>query len=83
MPPTEFTVVGLYDDNQQVWVEHIVAEDAGEAVINAGRKLLKREGNEDMDPENLLIVSVFHGHLYDKNENSAVVSIVDFPGWEE
>jgi len=76
-----YTVVGIYDDNDQVWVEHVEAKDPGDAIVTAGRSITSK--NPGMDSGNVLIVSVFPGQLNDLNETESVASVVDFPGFEE
>lgn len=69
----KFTVVGLYDNNDQVWVEHVDAPTADEAILVAGRMIIAT--NCGMDPGNLLVVSVFEGHLHDCNKHEFVYPV--------
>ena len=57
-----FTVVGLYLDNKQVWVGHIKAENVQAAVDGAKAKVKK--DNKDFGNE-IAVLSVFKGEHKD------------------
>jgi len=77
-----FTVVGYYEDNGQIWIEHTKGHDSSEAVVNAVKSLESR--NEDcLDRSNICIVEVFRGHHQGQTDGEAVSSAIDWPGLED
>ncbi|MEI6232899.1 MAG: hypothetical protein WCT04_07600 [Planctomycetota bacterium] len=56
-----YTVIGYFEDNGQVWCEHVKAETPFEA-MQKSVKLLKGRDNEDVPDDNMAVVGVFAGH---------------------
>jgi len=80
-----YTVVGYYDDNGQIWVEHVTGHDSTEAVVKAVKKLEKTNGQEDFSKgfrENVCIVEVFCGTHRGQTDGESVSAAIDWPGLE-
>lgn len=69
----KYTVVGYYEDNANIFVDHVIASNPMDAI----RELALMRAN---DIYGVNIVSIFAGHLTDLNETESVASIEDFPG---
>ena len=80
-----YTVVGYYEDNGQIWVEHVHGHDSTEAVVKAVKKLEGRNDSTD-DPkyfrQNVNIVEVFCGTHKGQTDGESVSSAIDWPGLE-
>lgn len=77
----KYTVIGFYEDNNQIWAEHTSAEGVCEAVVKACTALAKRNERTDDDFfRGLNIVSVVEGHAKDLNDSETVSSAADWPG---
>ena len=77
---TKYTVVGLYDDNDQIWVEIVDADNHNGAILKAGEALLAAQ--PEMDAGNILIASVFRGAHRDLNKVTGMMPVTSFPGWK-
>ena len=79
-----FTVIGFFEDNGQVWCEHVKAEAAYEAMQKAV-KLLKGRDNENVPDDNMAVVGVFAGRRMEISESWAVskpiVTVTTSPGF--
>lgn len=80
-----FTVIGYYDDNSQIFAEHVNATDWQHAVRLTARKMEKRNDERTIEDKNMLhdnmtLVSVLAGHRTDLNECSGLSSFSDQPG---
>ena len=73
---SKFTIVGYYHDTNEVWVEHSTGKDWITATKKAVRKL---NGSSCIRANNLMIVSVFRGHLKDQNECDMTCYADGFP----
>jgi len=80
----KYTVVGYYEDNGQIWVEHAEADDTNGAVVAAVKHLeeLNDRPNDISFREYVCIVSVFEGHLKDLSDAEFVSAAIDWPGLE-
>lgn len=82
----KFTVVGFYDNNGNIFVQHVEAEDVNGAVTNTVKTLQHSPGKPESDTkyfrQNLNIVSVLEGHCKDLCEADSVSSAIDWPGLE-
>ena len=56
-----FTVIGYFEDNGQVWCEHVKAKTPFEAMQKSVKQLKGRD-NEDVPDDNMAVVGVFAGH---------------------
>lgn len=82
-----FTVIGFYEDNGQIFAEHVRAEDWTDAVVKAGNSMCAR--NDATTPEerddllaNMNLISVLSGWRDDLNECDSVSAFCDQPGLE-
>lgn len=82
-PLDPYTVVGYYEDNSQIFCEHVMASDSNNAI----KKLCwEREQNiEGCDSRiasrnNLVIVEIFRSHLESLNDCSTLSNAIDWPG---
>jgi len=81
----DYTVVGYYDDNGNIWVEHVTGHDTNEAVVKAVKKLEKSNGQEEFSDsfrKNVNIVEVFCGTHKGQTDNESVSAAIDWPGLE-
>jgi len=69
----KYTVVGYYEDNANIFVDHVTAMSPRDAVIEVSRLRAN-------DIYGVNIVSIFAGHLMDLNETESVAYIGDFDG---
>jgi hypothetical protein len=69
----KYTVVGYYEDNANIFVDHVTATTPENAIIEMARLRAN-------DIYGANIVSVFAGHLIDLNESQSVAWIGDFDG---
>jgi len=69
----KYTVVGYYEDNSNIFVDHVTATTPRDAIIEVAR--LRKD-----DIYGVNIVSIFAGHLTDLNETESVAYIGDFDG---
>ena len=74
-----FTVIGYFEDNGQVWCEHVKSEMPHEAMQEAV-KLLKGRGNEEVPDNNMAVVGVFAGHRTEIGGSWAVSYASDLLG---
>ena len=74
-----FTVIGYFEDNGQVWCEHVKAESPFEAMQKAV-KLLKGRDNENVPDDNMAVVGVFAGRRMEISESWAVSYASDLLG---
>jgi hypothetical protein len=56
-----YTVIGLYCDNQQPWMAHVMAKDPRRAAIAAMKKL--ENGPDKCDIDNLVAIEVIEGKV--------------------
>ena len=84
-----YTVVGFYEDNGQIWVEHVQGQDINEAVAKAVKKLEKSTLDETdiaIDSktfrQSVNIVEVFCGTHKGQTDGGSVSSAIDWPGLE-
>jgi len=56
-----YTIVGLYADTQQPWMEYAKAKDPNRAAIAAMRKL--ERGPDKCDIDNLVVIEVIEGKV--------------------
>lgn len=65
-PQVSYSVVGYYFDNSQPFVFWIDGADAEDALRNlAADKALDAEEIPGSDPDNLVVIGVFQGSVYD------------------
>jgi hypothetical protein len=90
-----YTVVGYYEDNGNIWVEHVNGHDTNEAVVKAVKKMEKSH-NPDYPPafkkakkdfskgfrQNMCIVEVFCGTHRGQTDGVSVSSAINWPGLE-
>jgi pseudouridine-5'-phosphate glycosidase len=67
-----FTVIGVYRDNDQVWIEHVRAEGPQNAAVSALVKIADRE--EGSDPA---VVDVIKGRHRGQLNTENVVILAD------
>lgn len=72
----KYTVVGYFSDNNQVWIEHVLANTWDDA-IRQGIKQIKLVSEQPTD--NIVIVEVFQGHHKGQSEQEATCFACDFP----
>ena len=72
----KYTVVGMYADNQQPWVQHVKADDPQAAAAEGCRSLMT-DPEVVADEDNLFVVEVFEGHHMGCLGNEAVESYQD------
>lgn len=73
MKTSKYTVVGYFDDNGQVYNAHVNAVDECEAVTKAPAALGQKS-------DNVVVVSVFKGHLTDESESNTTSFASDWAG---
>ena len=56
-----YTVVGIYADNQQPWMEHVMANNPKAAAIKGINQLSKSD--DQPDPDDLYVVEVIEGKV--------------------
>jgi len=56
-----YTVIGLYCDNQQPWMEYAMAKTPRRAAIVAIKKL--ENGPDKCDTDNLVVIEVIEGKV--------------------
>lgn len=61
-PLKKFTVIGYFNDNDQVWVEWVLAITAEVAAIRGVEQVLRHDGNEEMGSDDVTVVGIFAGH---------------------
>jgi len=62
----KYTVVGYFLDNNQVWIEHVLANDW----MDAFRQAIKQIKLVSKQPaDNIMIVEVFNGHHKGQSEH--------------
>jgi hypothetical protein len=88
-PIRGYTIVGFYEDNGQIWVEHVQGHDVNEAVVKAVKKLANLDAADtDMTQDtksfrqNVCIVEVFCGTHKGQTEDGTVSAAIDWPGLE-
>ena len=62
-----YTVIGMYADNQQVWAEHVNAENPAAAAVVALCSMIDDDEDFNMEgalekAENLFVLEIFEGH---------------------
>ena len=80
-----YTVVGYYEDNNQIWVEHANGRDYSDAVVKAVKKLERTNDQKNFSEsfrKNVCIVEVFSGLHKGLTEGESVSSAIDWPGLE-
>jgi len=74
----KYTVVGYYENNGNIFVEHVKARDTNDAVVKAVTGI-----GLTHDTDNICIVEIFKGYLTGLNETISVSSACDWPGVED
>ena len=78
-----FTVVGYYEDNSQIFCEHVMATDSNDAIKKLCAKREEKMEDEDAikySRNNIVIVEIFRGHLESLNDCSTLSNTIDWPG---
>ena len=79
----QYTVVGFFEDNFQIWVEFVEAADECEAVALAAKQSFERDG-QGYDSiaggfsQNMMVIEIFEGHHEGKNECPTISSAADW-----
>lgn len=68
-----YTVIGLYCDNQQPWMAHVMAKTPRTAAIAAIKKL--ENGPDKCDADNLVVIEVVEGKVRGVLGNDAPLSL--------
>jgi hypothetical protein len=79
-----FTVVGYYDDNGQVWVQHVTGftyEDAVAVAVHQAKKAA--DEGVSVEIHDICIVEVFEGHHHGLSTHDHVVPACEWPGVKE
>lgn len=71
MKSTPYTVIGLYADNQQSWMEHVSATTPKKAALKGIKVMVDKNDAEEAD---LFVVDVIEGHHIGKLSNDFVVN---------
>jgi hypothetical protein len=80
----KFTVVGFYDSTGKLFVHHVEAHDSSEAVVACYRTMKEAASDPDaVNPDDLILVEVFKGHLDSQRDDGATCSFSDWPGIAE
>ena len=58
----DYTVVGIYGDNQQPWIEHVKAETPKAAAL-AGIKKVDKRNDGAVEIEDIFVVDVIKGRV--------------------
>ena len=75
MDSHSYTVIGIYADTQEPWMEHVKnAPNPKEAAIQAINKLSDRSG---ADPDDMFVVEVIEGCHTGTLSNDKVMSLND------
>lgn len=69
-----YTVVGYFADNNQVWIEHVLANDWKDA-FRQGVKQIKLVS--DQDDDNIVVVEAFLGHHKGQSEQDTTCFACD------
>lgn len=75
----EWTIVGMWDDSRETWIEYGKGETADEATMDALGEL----NDGEVDLEDLSIVAVFPGRLSDGLNGIGPVSATEFRGVDD
>lgn len=80
-----FTVVGYYEDNSQIFCEHVMATDSNDAVKQLIKKIEEKRGVVNPDGQKgirngICIVEIFRGHHESLNDCSTLSCAFDWPG---
>jgi len=63
----DFTVIGMYADNQQLWTSHVEeASSPKEAAIKGINNIIEKE---HVETEDIFVFEVFEGHITGKLNN--------------
>jgi hypothetical protein len=76
-PVTDFTVIGIYGDNQQLWMAHIDKAASPKVAAKKAIKIIYADGKNGVELEDIFIVDVFKGYHTGTLCNDHVVSIKD------
>jgi hypothetical protein len=79
-----FTVVSFVEETGQIFVDHVVADDPGDAVVMVAIDRCVGYGmGYPLDPYDISIVSIFAGYHDDLNGDESIGAAGDFPGVKE
>jgi len=77
----KFTVVGFYDSTGQLFVHHVEANDSSDAVVACYKKMKESAADpDDVNPDDLILVEIFKGHLQSQRDDAATCCFSDWPG---
>jgi hypothetical protein len=73
----DFSVVGIYADNNQPWVEWVRASTPQEAALKGIKKTYKK-GENGVEEADIFVVEVFKGHIRGQLPNDTTISVKDY-----
>jgi hypothetical protein len=71
MKSKPYTVIGLYADNQQPWMEHVSATTPKKAALKGIKVMVDKN---EAEKDDLFVVDVIEGHHMGTLNNNSVVN---------
>ena len=72
-----WTVIGVYADNDQPWIEHVQASDPKQAAKAGVQRILAHQTNELMTADCVMVIEVLAGHHQGRLGNDEALSGTD------
>jgi hypothetical protein len=72
-----YTVIGIYGDNQQVWMRHVEKASTPRAAAKKAIELTYDNGENGVEMEDIFVMDVFEGKVQGILGNSYVLSLKD------
>jgi hypothetical protein len=74
----KYTIVGYYDSTGELFLIHVEAAEPSDAPKAAYKRL--KESNQELNPDDLILVEIFEGHLTSVREDCHTCAFSDWPG---